>query len=76
MQTLTLIHSDRFPIALYADALMRESIAPRKVTGLEGVTADPSVLRVLLVDRNIGGNGSSFRLDGHTAVVEFGLNVM
>jgi len=77
MQPLTLIHSDRFPIALYNDALIRESISPQKAVSLDSVApADPSALRVLLVDRAISGNGSgpAFRVDAHTAVVGVGLD--
>ena len=75
MQPLTLIHSDRFPIALYADAFRRESISPRTVASFEHVSpADTSTLRVLLVDPSIGNNGSPLRVDGLTAIVGVGLD--
>ncbi|MEA2571237.1 MAG: hypothetical protein QOI24_3238 [Acidobacteriota bacterium] len=74
MQTLTLIHSDVFPIAQYADALGREAIAPRQVSTLENLGADGNALRVLLVDPSIGSNGHApTSLDGRTAVVGLGL---
>jgi hypothetical protein len=62
MQTLTLIHSDRFPIAPYADALRRESISPRTAVSLDSVAAtDASSLRVVLVDPTFRDNGTRFR---------------
>src|SRR5205085_795796 len=75
MQTLTLIHSDAFPIARYADALGREEIAPRQVSTLANLASDGNSLRVLLVDASIGSNGHSpGSIDGRTAVVGIGLN--
>jgi HD-GYP domain-containing protein (c-di-GMP phosphodiesterase class II) len=75
MQTLTLIHSDRFPIAPYADALRRESISPRTAVSLDSVAAtDASSLRVVLVDPTFRDNGTRFRADGRTAVVGVGLD--
>ncbi|MGZ8798014.1 MAG: hypothetical protein ACXW2F_11775 [Thermoanaerobaculia bacterium] len=74
MQPLTLIHSDRVPIASYADVLRRESIASHMIGSLDNaVSGDSSALRVLLVDPAIGGNGTSFRADARTAVVGVGL---
>ena len=75
MQTLTLIHSDAFPIARYADALGREEIAPRQVSTLANLAADGNSLRVLLVDSSIGSNGHApGSIDGRTAVVGIGLS--
>jgi len=75
MQTLTLIHSDRFAIAPYTDALRKESIYPRTAVSLESVApTDNSSLRVLLVDPSFGDNGTGFRADGRTAVVGIGLD--
>jgi HD-GYP domain-containing protein (c-di-GMP phosphodiesterase class II) len=74
MQTLTLIHSDVFPIAQYADALGREAIAPRQISTLENLGADVNTLRVLLVDPSIGSNGHApGSIDARTAVVGLGL---
>ncbi|MCU1229761.1 MAG: metal dependent phosphohydrolase [Acidobacteria bacterium] len=74
MQTLTLIHSDVFPIAQYADALGREAIAPRQISTLENLGADHNALRVLLVDPSIGSNGHApGSIDARTAVVGLGL---
>ncbi len=74
MQTLTLIHSDTFPIGRYVDALTRESIASRRVDNLEHVGTDGGSLRVLLVDADINGNGRSFSIaDPRTAIVGIGL---
>jgi HD-GYP domain-containing protein (c-di-GMP phosphodiesterase class II) len=75
MQTLTLIHSDRFPIAPYADALRSESISPSTAVNLDSVaTTDASSLRVVLVDPTFRDNGTRFRADGRTAVVGIGLD--
>jgi HD-GYP domain-containing protein (c-di-GMP phosphodiesterase class II) len=74
MQTLTLIHSEVFPIGRYADALGREAIAPRKVSTLENLAADATSLRVVLMDATISGNGHApLTLDSRTAVVGIGL---
>ena len=74
MQTLTLIHSETFPISRYADALRRASIAPRVVGSLDQLGApERSSLRVLLVDPAIAGNGTPKVLDASTAVVGVGL---
>ncbi len=71
MQTLTLLHSDTFPIAKYAEALSREAIAP-KVVRSALPPADGNGLAVLLVDRGNHANGTV--MDGHTAVVGIGLD--
>ena len=73
MQTLTLIHSHEFPIGLYADALTRESIAPHSLDSLDRLTSDAASLRVVLVDKVIGGNGGPSTLDSRTAIVGIGL---
>jgi HD-GYP domain-containing protein (c-di-GMP phosphodiesterase class II) len=77
MQTLTLFHSESFPIGRYADALTRESIAPQSVGDLNGgfpVSAG-NALRVVLVDPAIGGNGKPpSAIDGRTAIVGVGLD--
>ena len=70
MQTLTLLHSESFPIARYADALRRESIAPRPVDSLETVDRDPSALRVVLVDRSMRARP----VDSRIAIVGIGLD--
>jgi len=73
MQSLTLLHSDSFPIGRYADAFVRESIAPRAVPSLDHLASDPSALRVILVDPAIT-NGKIERVDARTAVVGIGLD--
>src|SRR5688572_16956643 len=73
MQTLTLLHSRAFPIARYADALSRESIRATGVESLDQILiADPSSLRVVLVDPGIL-EGKSLDVDSRTAVVGIGL---
>ena len=76
MQTLTLLHSETFPIARYADALSRESISPRPVGRLDRIlTAELSSLRVVLVDPGIlNSNGHPQSLDARTAIVGIGLD--
>jgi HD-GYP domain-containing protein (c-di-GMP phosphodiesterase class II) len=75
MQTLTLIHSNVFPIARYADALGREAIAPRQVSTLDNLGTDLNSLRVVLVDPSIGNNGHApGSIDSRTAVVGLGLS--
>ena len=73
--SLTLLHSDRFPIGRYADALTRESIASRRVSGLDQLlSGDGPGLRVLLVDLAIVDAGrKTLALDPRTAVVGVGL---
>jgi len=73
MQSLTLLHSDSFPIGRYADAFVRESIAPRSVPNLDQLGSEPSSLRVILVDPAIT-NGKMVKLDARTAVVGVGLD--
>ena len=73
MQTLTLLHSESFPIGRYAEALMRESIASSGLRSLgQLLTADPASLRVVLVDPGIL-NGHPLQLDSRTAIVGVGL---
>ncbi len=74
MQTLTLLHSESFPIGRYVDALNRESIASHPVESLESVRPDGSTLRVVLVDAAITSRGTkSPALDNRTAIVGIGL---
>jgi len=75
MQTLTLLHSESFPIGRYADVLTRESIASSRLDNLEQLLiGDASSLRVVLVDRGIiNGRKSALTLDTRTAVVGVGL---
>jgi HD-GYP domain-containing protein (c-di-GMP phosphodiesterase class II) len=75
MQTLTLLHSESFPIGRYADVLTRESIASSRLDNLDQLLiGDASSLRVVLVDRgNINGRKSALKLDTRTAVVGVGL---
>jgi HD-GYP domain-containing protein (c-di-GMP phosphodiesterase class II) len=73
MQTLTLLHSDSFPIGRYAEAFLAESIASRAVPNLDHLTADASSLRVILVDPAITNGRANVTLDPRTAVVGIGL---
>lgn len=74
MQTLTLLHSESFPIGRYADALLSESIASRGLHSLDQLlTADAASLRVVLVDPGIL-NGHTLQLDSRTAIVGVGLD--
>jgi HD-GYP domain-containing protein (c-di-GMP phosphodiesterase class II) len=74
MQTLTLFHSESFPIGRYVDALQRESISARPVQNLESVRPDGSSLRVVLVDSAIPATATRpAALDNRTAVVGVGL---
>src|SRR5204863_46964 len=73
MQTLTLVHSESFPIGQYADALRRESISCRPLASLDDLTPDGSSLRVILLDPAIN-NGRPSSFDGRTAVVGVGLD--
>jgi HD-GYP domain-containing protein (c-di-GMP phosphodiesterase class II) len=73
MQTLTLIHSESFPIGRYADALRREAIISLPLSSLDQIRTDSSSLRVILLDPDIkNGRPSSF--DGRMAVVGVGLD--
>lgn len=73
MQTLTLLHSESFPIGRYADALNREAISSRRVASLDQIVTNGSALRVVLVDSAIVGNGHS-TVDSNTAIVGVGLD--
>jgi HD-GYP domain-containing protein (c-di-GMP phosphodiesterase class II) len=73
MQTLTLVHSQSFPIGQYADALQRESISCRPLANLEELTSDGASLRVILLDPAIN-NGRPSSFDGRMAIVGVGLD--
>ncbi|MBK5260693.1 MAG: GAF domain-containing protein, partial [Thermoanaerobaculia bacterium] len=74
MHTLTLLHSAKFPIARYAEALTREAIAPLAVHSLDEITPDgEGSLRVVLVDQAILVSSHS-PADGRTAIVGIGLD--
>ena len=75
MQTLTLLHSESFPIGRYADALSREAIASRRIQNLDQLNAgEGNSLRVALVDPGIiNGRHSSLTVDSRTAIVGIGL---
>ncbi len=75
MQTLTLLHSETFPIGRYADALMREAISAKPLHSLEQIRPDGTTLRVVLVDPAIGDNGGRVPAgDSRTAFVGVGLD--
>jgi hypothetical protein len=76
MQTLTLFHSESFPIGRYADALTREAISSRRLDSLDQLTtASDNSLRVALVDPGIiNGRHSVLALDSRTAIVGVGLD--
>ncbi len=74
MHTLTLLHSAKFPIARYAEALMREAIAPLAVQSLDEIAPDgDATLRVVLVDPAILVSSQS-PADSRTAIVGIGLD--
>src|SRR5688572_23306063 len=73
MQTLTLLHSDTFPIGQYTEALLRESISPKVVGSAQLQPGDKNALRVLLVDRANTANATSV-VDHRTAIVGVGLD--
>jgi HD-GYP domain-containing protein (c-di-GMP phosphodiesterase class II) len=75
MQTLTLLHSDSFPIGRYADALCREAISSRRLESLDQLlVVDNGALRVALVDPGIvNGRHGAIQLDPRTAVVGVGI---
>lgn len=74
MHTLTLLHSDWFPIGRYADVLTRESIASRRFTNLDHLGNDSSSLRVVLVDPGIlNGRSTALQHDPRTTFVGVGL---
>jgi HD-GYP domain-containing protein (c-di-GMP phosphodiesterase class II) len=76
MQTLTLLHSESFPIGRYADVLEGESIASSTLGNLDQLLiGDASSLRVVVVDSGItNGRHDTLRLDARTAVVGVGLS--
>lgn len=76
MQTLTLLHSESFPIGRYADALTREAISSRRLANLDELAAgDASSLRVALVDPGIiNGRHAVLTVDPRTAIVGIGLD--
>jgi HD-GYP domain-containing protein (c-di-GMP phosphodiesterase class II) len=76
MQTLTLLHSDAFPIGRYADAFSRAGITSGRLDNLEQLTtASDGSLRVALVDPGIiNGRHSILAIDSRTAVVGVGLD--
>jgi HD-GYP domain-containing protein (c-di-GMP phosphodiesterase class II) len=73
MQTLTLLHSESFPIGLYADVLTRESIASSRLDSLDQLLIGDASLRVVLVDNNTTNGSSILHIDSRTAVVGVGL---
>jgi HD-GYP domain-containing protein (c-di-GMP phosphodiesterase class II) len=75
MQTLTLLHSESFPIGRYADVLARESITSSRLENLEQLLiGDHTTLRVVVVDPGIiNGRKTTLQLDSGTAVVGVGL---
>lgn len=76
MQTLTLLHSDAFPIGRYADALTREAITSGRLHNLEQLSAPTDgSLRVALVDPGIiNGRRAIVAVEPRTAVVGVGLD--
>lgn len=72
---LTLLHSETFPIGLYADELTRESIEPSRLDDLDQLLVnETAALRVVLVDPPIiNGRRKLLHLDARTAVVGVGL---
>jgi HD-GYP domain-containing protein (c-di-GMP phosphodiesterase class II) len=75
MQTLTLLHSEAFPIGRYADVLLRESIASSRLDSLDQLrVGDAGSLRVVLVDAGFtNGRKQMLQLDPRTAMVGVGL---
>jgi hypothetical protein len=73
MQTLTLIHSESFPIGGFADALRRESIVPLPLGSLDQLKPDAGSLSVVLLDPAIK-NGRPPALNGNLAIVGIGLD--
>ena len=75
MQTLTLLHSDAFPIGRYEELLTREAITRSRLENLDQLLiGDASSLRVVLVDKGItNGRKSTLQLDSRTAIVGVGL---
>ncbi len=73
MQTLTLLHSEDFPIGRYVEALERESITAHAVATLDRLGGDGSSLCVVLVDPRITATSSTVPVDSRTAIVGIGL---
>jgi HD-GYP domain-containing protein (c-di-GMP phosphodiesterase class II) len=71
---LTLLHSSRFPIAEYAEALKREALAPRVIDSFAEIPTDPSTLRIVLVDPYLMRNGAGAAIDARTALIGVGLD--
>jgi HD-GYP domain-containing protein (c-di-GMP phosphodiesterase class II) len=74
MQTLTLLHSESFPIGRYADALMREAISPKPLSSLDQIRSETSGLRVVLIDPPISNGRTAPPIDSRTAIVGIGLS--
>lgn len=76
MQTLTLLHSQSFPIGLYTDVLTSESISSSRLDSLDQLLiGDTSSLRVVVIDQGMtNGRRSILPLDKRTAVVGVGLS--
>ncbi|HUP49683.1 MAG TPA: HD domain-containing phosphohydrolase [Thermoanaerobaculia bacterium] len=72
MQTLTLLHSETFPIGQYVEALTRESISPRLLSTFRQTVSGDGGLLVVLVDCEGTGSGV-VPVDSHTAIVGVGL---
>jgi HD-GYP domain-containing protein (c-di-GMP phosphodiesterase class II) len=62
MQSLTLLHSDQFPIDRYRKALEQDSIAPRAVSSWSELSAASSMPSVVLVDHRFehADHGATF----------------
>jgi HD-GYP domain-containing protein (c-di-GMP phosphodiesterase class II) len=73
MQSLTLLHSETFPIGRYADALIREEISPKPLSSLDQIRGDEMSLRVILIDPPISNGRTAPAIDARTAVVGIGL---
>ncbi|MEA2165958.1 MAG: hypothetical protein QOK37_4085 [Thermoanaerobaculia bacterium] len=72
MQTLTLIHSEDFPIGKYSDALRSDAIASQPLHSLDHLAPEDDSLRVVLLDAGIK-NGRPSTLGRRTAIVGMGL---
>ena len=73
MQTLTLIHSEAFPIGKYSDALRSDAIAAQPLHSLDHLAPEGGSLRVVLLDAGIN-NGRPATLGRRTAIVGLGLD--
>src|SRR5688572_11301316 len=71
---LKLLHSSRFPIADYAEALKRESINPGTIEGFRDIPTDDSSLRIVLLDSFLMRDGAGATIDGQTALIGVGLD--